>query len=92
MAKVQMDIPYVAKLARLRIDGKELVKFEKDMGDIVSMVENLPDFEKMSLDLDAADAMKLREDEICPSMSRKEILANAPQTEAGCFVVPKVVE
>jgi len=36
--------------------------------------------------------MALREDEVRPSFPRGEILANAPQTEAGCIVVPKTVE
>ena len=92
MAESELDIRYIAKLARLHVDDSEVEKFQKDMGSIVKMVENLPDFEKADENLNAAEAMKLREDEIKPSMPRRTILQNAPKTEAGCIVVPKIVE
>ena len=38
------------------------------------------------------EAMQLRQDEIRPSLKRDQLLQNAPQTQAGCVVVPKVVE
>ena len=33
-----------------------------------------------------------REDEIKPSYKRDEILKNAPDKQAGCFAVPRIVE
>ena len=87
-----IDIARLAKLSRLRIAPEDMPRFEAAMRDIVNMVEHLPDFEDTSLPLDAADAMELREDEVRPSMPRAEVLKNAPQVEAGCVVVPRVVE
>ena len=34
----------------------------------------------------------LRDDTPRPSLPRDELLANAPETEAGCFKVPAVLE
>ena len=36
--------------------------------------------------------LAFREDEPRPSFSNEEILSNAPDAEAGCFRVPKVIE
>jgi aspartyl-tRNA(Asn)/glutamyl-tRNA(Gln) amidotransferase subunit C len=92
MSQVKINIRHIAKLSRLHVEENEVEKFEKDMQSIVDMVKNLPEFKETSLELHAEDAMLLREDEILPSMSRKKVLQNAPQTEAGCIVVPKIIE
>ena len=92
MSQVKINIRHIAKLSRLHIDENEVEKFEKDMQSIVGMVDNLPEFKECSISLKASDAMILRVDEIMPSMKRSEVLQNAPQIEAGCIVVPKIVE
>lgn len=89
---MNIDIKRIAKLARLKIEDDKAEKFEKDMADIVDMVNQLPDVTDMDLALDRNNPMELRKDEISSSVSRTEILKNAPSVEAGCFVVPKVVE
>jgi aspartyl-tRNA(Asn)/glutamyl-tRNA(Gln) amidotransferase subunit C len=40
----------------------------------------------------AAAGLPMREDEVTDGGRREEILANAPRTARGFFVVPKVVE
>lgn len=92
MAGEKIDIRHIAKLARLHVEDGEIAKFEKEMNEIVGMIEHLPDFGKAELVIDRNDAMELREDEVKPSLPRAEILKNAPKTEAGCVVVPKIVE
>ena len=88
---MKIDIAHIAKLARLKIEPERFAKFEKEMESILDMVENLPPIEGKLLP-DASHPMELRPDEIHPSFRRESILQNAPQVEAGCFVVPKVVE
>lgn len=88
----EIDIRHIAKLARLHVEENEIAKFEKEMGNIVGMVENLPEFTDTSMPLDKSDAMKLRSDVVGESMKREKTLANAPTVEAGCIVVPKIVE
>ena len=90
---MSIDVKHLAKLARLRIEDDKLAKFERDMESIVSMVEQLPQIDGNADGLDPAHPMKLRKDEeSTEKLTRKELLANAPQMQAGCVVVPKTVE
>ena len=89
---MNIDIQHIAKLSRLSIEGDKLEKFQREMENIVTMVEKLPDLENQTLGVDPADRMELRRDEIRPSLRREVVLQNAPQSAAGCIVVPKTVE
>lgn len=89
---MEIDIRHIAKLSRLKIDDSELPKYEKEMSDIIAMVEAMPDIDD-ELTVDPNNAMTLREDVIGENkFSRNEILKNAPKTVAGCVVVPKTVD
>ncbi len=89
---MNIDIKHIAKLSRLRIEDDKIEKFEKDMQSIVNMVEQLPDIDD-TLTLDVNNAMKLREDvEVTDKYTREQLLKNAPQVQAGCLVVPKIVD
>lgn len=89
---MDIDIRHIAKLSRLKIDDSELSGYEKEMSDIIAMVEALPDInDELTVDLD--NAMTLRADEVADKkIPRDEILKNAPKTVAGCVVVPKTVD
>ena len=89
---MNIDIKHIAKLARLRIEDDQLDKFESEMGNIVGMVEKLPDIQdEMTLDPD--NPMILRKDvAVQDKFTRQELMQNAPQVKAGCLVVPKTVE
>ncbi len=89
---MDIDIRHIAKLSRLKISDSELEGYEKEMGEIIAMVEAMPDI-KDELTVDPDNVMKLRSDEIGEvKYSRDEILKNAPKTVAGCVVVPKTVD
>ncbi|MBP0964832.1 MAG: Asp-tRNA(Asn)/Glu-tRNA(Gln) amidotransferase subunit GatC [Oscillospiraceae bacterium] len=89
---MNIDIKHIAKLSRLRIEDDKIEKFEKDMQSIVNMVEQLPDIDD-TLTLDVNNAMKLREDvEVTDKYTREQLMKNAPQVQAGCLVVPKIVD
>ncbi len=89
---MEIDIRHIAKLSRLRIDDSELSGYEKEMADIIAMVEAMPDISD-ELTVDPDNAMTLRSDEIeGKRIPRDEMLKNAPKTVAGCVVVPKTVE
>ena len=89
---MEIDIRHIAKLSRLKISDDELSGYEKEMGDIIAMVEAMPEISD-ELTVDPDNAMNLRRDEITPQkFSRDEILKNAPKTVAGCVVVPKTVD
>ncbi|HIY08136.1 MAG TPA: Asp-tRNA(Asn)/Glu-tRNA(Gln) amidotransferase subunit GatC [Firmicutes bacterium] len=89
---MEIDIRHIAKLARLHIDEEQLPRFQKEMEGIIQMVNGMKTPAQMDLRPDPANAMVLREDVVQPSFPRDQLLANAPQTEAGCVVVPRTVE
>ena len=102
---MQIDIQHIAKLSRLSIEKEKVEKFQKEMENIVAMCEKLPPMDAVQCARIFAEegavclavsclteAMQLRQDEIRPSLKRDQLLQNAPQTQAGCVVVPKVVE
>ncbi|MBP1576869.1 MAG: Asp-tRNA(Asn)/Glu-tRNA(Gln) amidotransferase subunit GatC [Oscillospiraceae bacterium] len=90
---MKIDINHIAKLARLKMDEQQAEKFARQMEGIIDMVANLPEIDGVADGLDPANPMKLREDVAIPSAAkRNDILANAPQVEAGCVVVPRIVE
>ena len=89
---MEIDIKHIAKLARLRIEDDEIEEVQKKMLSILEMVENLPELSGKNIGLDRSNPMELRKDEVKPSMKRDLILANAPETRSGCFMVPKTVD
>lgn len=88
---MQIDIKHIAKLSRLQLEEGQIEKFQKQMQDIVEMVELLPDTDA-SLAIDPNNRMELRADEIRPSLRRDLLLANAPEIAAGCVAVPQTNE
>ncbi|MBS6849698.1 MAG: Asp-tRNA(Asn)/Glu-tRNA(Gln) amidotransferase subunit GatC [Angelakisella sp.] len=88
---MEIDIKKIAKLSRLAIEPEREEKFQKDMQNIIEMVERLPEMETGDLSPKVEDTMTLREDMVEPSLPRDEVLKNAPQVAAGCVVVPKTV-
>ena len=89
-----IDVTYVADLARLRLSPGEIATFQKQLGDVLGYVSQLKevDVEHVSLLGEADLKNRLRADEIKPSLTAEEALANAPRQENNLFVVPKMVE
>ena len=89
---MDIDIKHIAKLSRLKVSDEEVQKFEKEMQAIIQMVEKLPSVDASGPLIDPQNPMELRKDVVNHEYRREDILRNAPQTQAGCVVVPKVVE
>lgn len=87
---MKIDVKRIASLAKLQLDDDKIPMLEKQMEDILGMVEDLPEING-GVEVSAENVMTLRPDEIMPSLSRDEVLANAPKNQAGCIVVPKTV-
>lgn len=89
------EVVHVANLARLTFDEEELDRFASQLSSILDYVEQLGE-----LDLEGVEPMAhvhdivnaLRADAVRPSLPREAVLANAPDADAGCFRVPKVIE
>jgi aspartyl-tRNA(Asn)/glutamyl-tRNA(Gln) amidotransferase subunit C len=90
----RIDVTYVADLARLRLTPEETATFQKQLGDVLGYVGQLTqvDVSHVSLLGDADLKNRLRADEVKPSLSAAEALANAPKQDNNLFVVPKMVE
>lgn len=89
---MNIDIKHLAKLSRLKFSPEEEAKFSGEMEKIVEMVEKLPNLDASGTLIDPNNPMTLRKDTVENSPNRKELLQNAPDVQAGCIVVPKVVE
>lgn len=94
MPLTRQDVEKVALLARLKFDEVELEKITKHMVQIVQYVDklselNTEDVEPMAHALDIQNA--LAEDESRPSLSRNEVLKNAPKHDEEYFLVPAVL-
>ena len=88
------DVEKVAKLARLRLTDEELVRFT---GQLSAVLDHAADLE--TLDLEGVEPMAhpvpltnvLRVDEPGPALDRDEVLAVAPDADAGQFRVPAIL-
>jgi len=85
----------IARLARIKITEEEAKGLVKELSGILNWVEQLSE-----VDTSAVEPMtrvvpielKKREDAVTDGGKAKYILKNAPMTEDGFFVVPKIVE
>jgi aspartyl-tRNA(Asn)/glutamyl-tRNA(Gln) amidotransferase subunit C len=95
MANVDIDVKYVAHLARLSLSSEEEQKIGAQLGNILGYIEKLREVDVTGVE-PTAHAFPLvnvtRSDEVHPSISNEEALRNAPATANGLFIVPKIVE
>ena len=95
MAHTELDVAYVARLARLRLTEEETQLFQKQLGDVLEYVTKLGEVDVSGVEA-AAHAIPLfnvfREDEARDCFTAEEALRNAPRQANGLFVVTKVVE
>ena len=95
MALTHEEVKKVALLARLELTDDEIDLQSANLNALLEQFEKL-----LALDVTGIEPTShaipmvnvLREDILRPSLSRDEVLANAPQASDGCFVVPRVLE
>jgi aspartyl-tRNA(Asn)/glutamyl-tRNA(Gln) amidotransferase subunit C len=90
-----LDVGYVARLARINLTESETEMFQKQLNDILRYVEKLRQADVSDVE-PAAHALPIfnvfREDAPREWFTAEEALSNAPRKANGLFVVPKVVE
>ena len=95
MAAAEIDIKYVAHLARLQLTPDEEKKLGAQLGNILGYIEKLNQLDVSDVE-PTAHAVPMvnvtRPDEIRPSLPHDEALRNAPAQANGLFMVPKIVE
>jgi aspartyl-tRNA(Asn)/glutamyl-tRNA(Gln) amidotransferase subunit C len=94
-ASSNLDVAYVARLARIDLTEDEANVFQKQLGDVLKYVEKLREVDVSGVD-EAANALAVfnvfREDAPRDWFTAEQALSNAPRQANGLFVVPKVVE
>ena len=95
MAAAEIDIKYVAHLARLHLTPDEEKKLGAQLGGILGYIEKLKELDVTGVE-PTAHAVPLvnvtRPDEVRPSLPHDDALRNAPARANGLFMVPKIVE
>jgi aspartyl-tRNA(Asn)/glutamyl-tRNA(Gln) amidotransferase subunit C len=90
-----LDVAYIARLARINLTKDEEKVFQKQLDDVLKYVEKLRE-----VDVTGVEAVVhglpifnvFREDAPRDWFTAEQALSNAPRQANGLFVVPKVVE
>ncbi len=85
----------IARLARIRVEPEALPALAEELSSILGWVEQLQQVDVAGVEPMTSVtpmALPLRPDEVSEPDRRDPILAQAPDTREGFFVVPKVVE
>jgi aspartyl-tRNA(Asn)/glutamyl-tRNA(Gln) amidotransferase subunit C len=95
MALDARDVEKIAHLARLGIDPRDVPEYTRNLSDILAFVEQLnavdtTGVEPLAHPLEASQ--RLRADIVSEPNDRDNFQSVAPQTEAGLYLVPKVIE
>ncbi len=94
MASGDIDVAYVAKLARLALTPAEIEKFGAQLGALLEHVDALAalpvgDVAATAQVIAASNVM--RADVPVPSLDRETVLAGAPRREGAYFRVPRII-
>lgn len=95
MALSPEEVKKIAFLARLSIKEENIEQYSQDLSGILNLVEqmdaaNVDDVEPMAHPQDAMQ--RLREDNVTEINQREKLMSNAPSTQDGLFLVPKVLD
>jgi aspartyl-tRNA(Asn)/glutamyl-tRNA(Gln) amidotransferase subunit C len=90
-----VDVPYLARLARLELSQEEIDLFGGQLGRILDHVEQMNKLDISGIE-PTAHAISvfdvIREDAVTESLPKQTILENAPHNANGLFLVPKVLD
>ena len=93
---VDLDtVKRVAKLARIAVDDDKAQKMQGELNAILGFVEQLNEVDVEGVEPMTSVVemeMKKRVDEVTDGDKMEAVTANAPATEDGFFMVPKVIE
>ena len=95
MPEAEIDIKYVAHLARLALSPEEEKTFGAQLGNVLGYIEKLKEVDVSGVEPTAHPFPLInvtRADEVRPSMSNEDALRNAPGQANGLFIVPKIVD
>ncbi|HZZ29796.1 MAG TPA: Asp-tRNA(Asn)/Glu-tRNA(Gln) amidotransferase subunit GatC [Pirellulales bacterium] len=98
MALTHHEVEKVSLLGRLLLTPEELDRMTMQLGGIVAYIEQLAELDdeiKAKQVQPMAHAVEMtnvfRADEVLPSLDRAQALANAPQHDDQCYLVPAML-
>ncbi|MEO1028617.1 MAG: Asp-tRNA(Asn)/Glu-tRNA(Gln) amidotransferase subunit GatC [Pseudomonadota bacterium] len=95
MSVTKEDVEKVARLSRIAVDEDRLPSLANELNGILKWIEQLNEVDVEGVDpmtsVVAAD-LPMRDDVVTDGGIQDDVLANAPKSTAGFFVVPKSVE
>jgi len=94
VASGDIDVAYVAKLARLALTPAEIETFGAQLG---ALLHHVAELEELPVEDVAATAQiipqsnVMRDDVVRPSLDRETVLRGAPKREGAYFRVPRII-
>jgi aspartyl-tRNA(Asn)/glutamyl-tRNA(Gln) amidotransferase subunit C len=94
----EQEVRYVAGLANLRLTDAEVARFQVELDQILEHISKLNELDTGSAApmaqvlYEAEETATLRADVPVPPIGNQAALANAPDSGAGYFKVPQVIE
>jgi aspartyl-tRNA(Asn)/glutamyl-tRNA(Gln) amidotransferase subunit C len=88
-------ITKVAHLARINLGDDEIPKITQSISDILQLIDKMQAVDTKGIEplANPHDAtQRLREDIVTAINEREKFMQNAPATQNGLFLVPKVIE
>jgi aspartyl-tRNA(Asn)/glutamyl-tRNA(Gln) amidotransferase subunit C len=89
------EVEHIAELAKLELTEEEKIKFCEQLSAILEYAEMLQQLDTEAIP-PTATVLPLQNvmwpDEVTPSFSQEDILANAPDAAEGCFRVRAILE
>ncbi len=95
MSVDHVTVRRIAHLARIRLDEVDIARMGDELNAILRFVAELDEVDVSGVEPMTAVmplAMKSREDRVTDGGKAAAIVGNAPVSEDGFFIVPKVVE
>ena len=90
-----LDVAYVARLARLELSAEETALFQTQLAQVLEHAAKLQELNLEGVEPAAHASLQfdvLRSDEARPGLTQEEALRNAPRAANGLFIVTKVIE
>ncbi|MDR3362144.1 MAG: Asp-tRNA(Asn)/Glu-tRNA(Gln) amidotransferase subunit GatC [Desulfovibrio sp.] len=89
------DVARMAALSRLTVNNEEGLLFTRQFQDILGYMDVLAEVDTTGVEPLYSPILhkpQCREDSAARLRTREEILANAPEQDGACFIVPRIVQ
>ena len=95
MALDKQQVAKIARLARIEVSEQDKDHYAREISGILQWIEQLSEVNTDGVpQMVSVGDMRLprRKDEVTDGNQQEAVVQNAPQSDYGCFVVPKVME